>query len=449
MRRKLTKLTVEKLKPPKAGKRLEIWDTVVPGFGLRITDNDVRSFFVMYRHGRGAVVHDKEGRIIGGRRLRRLTLGNAKIMELDEARRKARAALGRAEEGEDPAQARDEVPTTFRDFVGEYLKRAKPNLAARTYAEKERLFERELLPRWGGLAVSEVTTSHVANLLDEMVERGAGVRANRTLADIRALFNAGFARRAGITSPVAHMEMPTEESPREQALSDQELTWFWQASGTLGWPFGPLFRLLALTGQRREQVRALEWREVDLTAKRWVIPGSRMKGGREHEVALSDLACEALAEVQRTAAKLAGLQDAALAFTTNGKTPVSGFSRAKARLDEAMEKLARKARGLPEDDDAYRKKLKLGPKAELPRLIPEWRLHDLRRTLVHGLAQLKFPPHVADKVLAHSTGAISGVAAIYNRYEYSDERRDALAAWGNKIAALIGRRAAVVRRLRA
>ena len=66
MRRKLTKLTVEKLKPPKAGKRLEIWDTVVPGFGLRITDNDVRSFFVMYRHGRGAVVHDKEGRIIAG-----------------------------------------------------------------------------------------------------------------------------------------------------------------------------------------------------------------------------------------------------------------------------------------------------------------------------------------------------------------------------------------------
>jgi hypothetical protein len=102
-------------------------------------------------------------------------------------------------------------------------------------------------------------------------------------------------------------------------------------------------------------------------------------------------------------------------FTCDGVRPLQGFAKAKARLDAAMQQIA----GKP---------------------LPAWHVHDLRRVMTHGLAQLGIAPHVADKVLAHASGAISGVAAVYNRYEYLEERKAALAAWGNRVAEIVGRR---------
>jgi integrase len=430
MRKKLTTVTVGRLAPPKAG-RLEVWDTLLPGFGLRITDKNVRSYFVMYRVGDGPAVRNSAGTIIAGRRLRRLTLGNAKALRLDQARAKARAALEKAARNVDPARKADDRPQGVRGFVENYLARRKTNLRASTYAEFDRLLRYNVLPRWGDLRVADVKHQHIAALLDEMVERGAAVSANRLLSVLKTVFSHAVGRGIVDASPVAHMRMPTKERPRERALSDDELAWFWSAAEEMAWPYGHLFRLLALTGQRREQVRSLAWAELDLPARTWRISGARMKGGREHEVALSDLALEILAEAQQISEALKG---GPLVFSSNGSAPLCGFSVAKATLDRLMEQRARVARGL-QDDHAP--------------LIPAWTLHDLRRTMVHGLAQLGFPPHVADKILAHSSGAISGVAAIYNRYEYMEERRNALAAWGERIAQLIGRGSGKVRSLRA
>ena len=102
-----------------------------------------------------------------------------------------------------------------------------------------------------------------------------------------------------------------------------------------------------------------------------------------------------------------------------GSTPVSGFSRAKKRLDAEM--LAAKRKELGKKCDA----------------IAPWILHDLRRTAATGMARLNFPPHVVDKVLNHMSGTIRGVAAIYNRFEYLDERRAALEAWDKHVTALV------------
>jgi hypothetical protein len=124
-------------------------------------------------------------------------------------------------------------------------------------------------------------------------------------------------------------------------------------------------------------------------------------------------------------------------FTTNGRTPVSGFSRAKTRLDAEMERQARKARGLPVDDEDYRKTLKLKRSQELPRLVSDFIVHDLRRTATTGMAGLKIAPHVVDKILNHVSGTIRGVAAVYNRFEYTDERRAALDAWGRYVDNLL------------
>jgi integrase len=194
-------------------------------------------------------------------------------------------------------------------------------------------------------------------------------------------------------------------------LSDDELRWTWAACDEIGWPFGPLVKLLALTGQRRDEVASVEWAELDLKSRTWRMPREKAKNDRGHEIQLSDAALEVLNSIPSLGSDLI--------FTTTGETSVSGFSRAKERLDAAM---------------FAAKREELGAKCAS---IPPWRLHDLRRTAATGMARLNFPPHVVDKVLNHVSGTIRGVAAVYNRFEYLEERRAALEAWGRHVGRLI------------
>jgi integrase len=177
--------------------------------------------------------------------------------------------------------------------------------------------------------------------------------------------------------------------------------------------------------------------EFDLAQRLWVIPKERAKNNREHEVSLSDAAIDELKRAIEQKHKIDDLMASPLVFTTNGKSQVSGFSRAKGNLDIEIERLSRKARGLPEDDTELRKALKLKAGAELPRYVAAWTLHDLRRTAASGMARLGIAPHVVDKILNHVAGTIKGVAAIYNRYQYSDERRAALEAWSRYLESLV------------
>ena len=198
-------------------------------------------------------------------------------------------------------------------------------------------------------------------------------------------------------------------------LSDAEIGVFWRGTEQLGNPFGPVFRLLLLTAQREIEVAGMRWSEFDNAddPKIWTIPGERSKNGKPHMVHLGALALEIIKAVP----KIKGQDD--LLFSGNGKTPVSGFSSAKARLDRHMLKLMQEG-------------------CEDARLAP-WVLHDLRRTATTGMAGLGIAPHVADRVLNHQAGTIRGVAAVYNRFEYLTERKAALESWGRYIEGLIGR----------
>jgi integrase len=412
MHKRLTPLTVTKTaKPPKG--RLEIWDELLPGFGLRITDKDRRSFFVMCMAGTGKPVRDAEGNIIAGRRLRRITLnGDARVIPLDQAREQARDILRRAAAGEDPTRRQAAVPT-FRDFVAGYLERRRGSLRPSTYADLSRMLH-VVARQWGDRPINEIRSQDVIALTDDTVARGAAIHANRLLSALRTLFGDALRRGAIDTSPVALLKPPSKERSRERALSDDEIATFWTATRRLGWPFGHAYRLLALTAQRRGQVRSMTWSEIGWDRKTWSIAGSKMKAGREHQVALSGLALEILTEARDIATSLGTYDDHGLVFSFDGRRPLAGFPKAKGRLDKEMRQVAGKA-------------------------IAGWRIHDLRRTCVHGLAQLGFAPHIADRILAHTQGTIHGVAAVYNQYEYLDERRDALAAWGRKIEEIIGR----------
>jgi integrase len=175
----------------------------------------------------------------------------------------------------------------------------------------------------------------------------------------------------------------------------------WNACDRLGWPYGPITKLLAITGQRLSEVSKARWNEFDLEAGIWVLPSHRVKNGVEHTVPLSGTAVHILKSLPRIAS------DEELVFTGDGKSPPGGFNRAKRRLDEL---------------------------APLPH---PWVLHDLRRTVTSGMARLGQPIHVVEAVLNHRSGAIRGVARIYNRHDYATEKRAALEAWGRHVKKLL------------
>ena len=174
----------------------------------------------------------------------------------------------------------------------------------------------------------------------------------------------------------------------------------WLAAAALGWPFGPLVQLLILTGQRLGEVAEMTWGEIDLAGKMWTLPKERCKNGRAHQVPLSPQALAILESLPRVDS------ERGLVFTTNGKTPISGFSKARARLGAAL------------------------PDA------PHWTFHDLRRSAATGMAALGVAIPVVERVLNHVSGSFGGIVGVYQRHGYFDERRDALDRWARHVEAL-------------
>jgi len=204
------------------------------------------------------------------------------------------------------------------------------------------------------------------------------------------------------------------ETPRDRVLSDAELGEVWRAAGALGWPSGDFVRFLLLTLQREAEVAGLRRGELADDLSVWELPGARAKSGKGHIVHLTEPARAILRAAPRVGAS-------PLVFTTTGKRPISSFSNAKAALDRRIV--------------AERRKIAAECGAMPAPLVP-WRLHDLRRTGVTVLARLGVRWEVADKLLNHAQGRISGVAAIYQRHEFLAEREAALGAWAAHVLAV-------------
>ena len=183
-----------------------------------------------------------------------------------------------------------------------------------------------------------------------------------------------------------------------------------------GLALGAYIRFLLLTLQRAAETAGLEWAELSPDLTTWELPGRRTKNSKAHLVHLAEPARAILRAVPR----LAG---SPLVFTTTGRTPVSGFAHAKARLDAQI--VATRAERAAEAGEG---------RAPAP-LVP-WRLHDFRRTGVTALARLGVRWEVADKLLNHVHGAIRGVAAVYQRHDFLAEREAALNAWAAHVLAV-------------
>lgn len=390
MVRRFTQISVEKIRPHPT-KRLEVPDPGKPGLYLVVQTSGKKSWAVRYR-------------LFG--KPKKLTLDG--FPSLGVARRLAQVALDSVAEGKDPAAEKIATRVAshsdrFSDVAEEFLERhIKPKSRASYAYETERMLRKEVLPLWGKKRIQEITKQDVVTLLNEIVDRGGGVTANRVLSAVRKLFNWAQQERGIVIphSPVAGLRKPLNEVSRDRTLTHGEIKRLWIACDKVGYPFGSLTQLLLLTAQRRNEVAGMVWAEVDLDKREWLIPGERTKNKELHTVPLSKPAAQLIKSLPRMSS------ERGYVFTTNGKTQVSGFSRGKADIDAAMKSTSR------------------------------WTLHDLRRTAASGMAQLGMPLPVIEKVLNHSSGSFAGVVAVYQRHHFSNEKRHALEAWGALIKQL-------------
>jgi integrase len=413
MSERITKRVVDACRP--GLKDRVIFDSEVRGFGLKVTPAGRKVYVLQYRMaGRASVT-------------RRYTIGEHGELTPDQARAEAIRLRGRIRTGIDPQEEKKarSLPLpkarTFAATADDYLRHVVKTLRPSSITEWTRIIAYDVRPAWGDRPIASITRGDVRELVKGIARSGAEVQANRTLTRLKTLFSWAVQQDIIPASPAAGLKPVAKETERDRVLADDELRWFWSACKRLDWPFGPLFKLLLLTAQRRDEVATLEWRDLSADRSTWVMPREKSKNDRAHEVQLSEPARSIIAALP--------VMSEALVFTTNALRPVSGFSNAKAALDRLMESERRTELGLPED---------------APAAIPPWILHDLRRTAATGMARLNIAPHVVDKILNHTSGSIRGVAAIYNRHSYLEERRSALAAWGRWLDGLAGDRGATV-----
>jgi integrase len=385
----LTKSAVDALKA--AGKDTVYWDAGLPGFGVKVTPRGRKVFVVLYRTG-GA-----------GSRLRKFTIGPYGRVTLQMARAEAQKIFAARLEGRDPATEKresrrrmtaDRVDDLIELFIAEHVSKT------RKAKEISSILRREVVSRWGTRSVREISKRNVIELASEIAQRGTPIAANKLLKVVKTFLNWCVGRAVIDASPADGVPFPGKEVARDRVLTDNELALVIKAARKMARPYSSIVELLALTGQRREEVAQVIWTEIDRGRQTWTLPGSRTKNGKPHIVHLSEPCIELIDRAPR-------LGD--YVFSISGTKPFQDFTNAKRALDELSG-------------------------------VTGWRIHDLRRTCVSGMARLGVPPHIADKILNHQSGTISGVAAVYQRHDFLAERKVALARWGQHIEMLIGKR---------
>jgi integrase len=389
---KLTKSAIDALPIPESD--LVYWDTGCPGFGVKVTPTGRKVFVVLYRTG-GA-----------GSRLRKFTIGPYGRVTLHQARVAAQKVFAAKLEGRDLAGEKREtkrriVTDQVADLLETYI--AQHVSQNRSAGEISRLLRREVGKPWGTRSIYEIRKRDVVEVISAIEQRGAPVAANKALKSIKTFLRWCVGRAVLDQSPAEGVPLPAKEVARDRVLADEELARVIMAAREIGGPYGGIVELLALTGQRRDEVAGATSGELDIGQGVWTLPKGRTKNAKEHVVHLSNQSIVVLKK-----ANPAG----ALVFSRDGSKPFQEFSRAKRELDALSG-------------------------------VQDWRLHDLRRTCVSGMARLGIPPHVADKILNHQSGTISGVAAVYQRHDFLEERKAALERWGAHVAQIV---AAALRR---
>jgi integrase len=390
---KLTSKAVEAIKP--ASTRQEIPDGLLPGLYLIVQPSGARSWAVRYRHNG---------------RPRKHTLGSYPAIDLKSARVLGTKVLRAAAEGRDPTGERQEQrANTVAQVVAQFLvKHGQRRYRPRTFVEAQRLLKQNVVAHWGHQPIASITRKQLRDMLDRLVANDTPMLANRAHSIARKLFGWAVEQEIIEVSPFVGLKAPAEEKSRDRILSDQELRAVWQAAGQMG-VYGSLVRLLILLAQRRGELAGLTFSECDLDKGLISLPGERVKNNRAHEIPLSPQAVALIEALPRNSERYV--------LSLRGGKPIGGFGKLKAQLDKACG-------------------------------VTDWVLHDLRRTAASGMARLGVGLPVIEKVLNHVSGSFAGIVSIYQRHDFSGEKRRALEAWDSHVAAVVSDKPAKAKVLR-
>ncbi|MBR0695273.1 site-specific integrase [Bradyrhizobium lablabi] len=385
MAKTLTAAAVEKLKPDPE-KRREVPDKGQPGLYLVIQPSGWRSWAARYR--------------LNGRP-RKTTIGPWPRIDLPTARTAAQAIVRAASEGRDPEFQKPEPEHVANSIDAIWTDYAKRHLALRrpaTVKSAQRVYNRHLKP-WGARWIGEISRRDILDILDTITNAGYPAAAIRAKAVLSKFFNWARGRDIIKSSPCEGIELiepEARESNSHRILSDAEIRKVWNACSKVGYPFGPMFKLLLLTGQRRDEVAKMTYGEIE--GRIWIIPGARAKNRQSHDVYLSDAAVKIIEELPT---------DSGFLFTMNNKTPSSGYSSGKEKIDAFT-----------------------GP-------IPAWRLHDLRRTMVSGMARLGIAIPTVEKAINHRSGTFAGIVGTYQKHDFAAETKIAFERWAYHVESVV------------
>jgi len=393
---RLTKQNVNQLTIPDGKAEHIEFDEALPGFGVRLRKGGKTKWIVQYRIGK---------------KQRRITLGSIKAIDPEQARAQAKTLIAKVQLGGDPqiekravrAKARETLLVVIKAYLSSY---GTINLKPNTLNE----VSRSLMAHWRPLhevQVHTLTRGMIASQLTQIAIQNGPIASNRSRAYLSAMLNWAVTQGFIETNPAHGTGKIVKEIARDRVLSDYELALVLKHAGS--GDYGAIIRLLILTGQRREEVAAMEWGEIDFSRAIWSIPGSRTKNKLPQDVPLS---ADAIAILQSVIKR----EQRQWVFGS-GDGPFSGWSKSKAALDTRINNDLRK--GLSQTKE-----------------IQSWRVHDLRRTVTTRMGDLGVLPHVVEATLNHISGHKAGVAGVYNRSVYAKEKLSALELWGAHVRSL-------------
>jgi integrase len=432
MAKTLTAAAVKNYRPG-AGRR-EIPDGGCPGLYLVLQTSGHRSWAMRFRRTNGKPAKLTLGPVdLSGREAESeplldspLTLAAARRLAAEVHRQRAMGrdvvadydAARRRQKSEHEIRAKNTFAAAARDFIEQYASKK-----TRRWRETARLLglaypltggeptqiKGGLCERWSDKPIAEIDGHDIHSLIDETRRRGAPglerrsdgpteARARVMLSCLSKMLGWLVQHRRVSQNPCKDVHRPEASRARDRVLTDAEIVKFWRATDAERKEFSALLKLLLLTGCRLNEVAGMRRAELSEDGATWNIPGARTKNKRPHIVPLAPLA-----------QKMVRGGSEEFVFTTTGRSPVSGWSKIKRRLDEAMK-------------------------------IPSWRLHDLRRTAATGMAEIGIAPHIVEAALNHISGAKAGVAGTYNRAAYAPEKRAALERWASHVQGLVSGR---------
>jgi hypothetical protein len=411
-KRVLNDRTIKALKPAKPGKRAEVFDALVPGLSVRVTDKGAKTFMLVTRYP-------------GSSNPARRALGAYGEITLEQARIKARHWLELIGRGVDPhVEVERQRLAEQRRQAGTFANLAEAFIRDKLSTERrgrdaELHLRNEFIPRWGRRPVADITADDVGAVINEVKAR-APYMAHALLATVRRLYKWASTPGRGfgvVSSPCFNISAKAligEKHPRARILNDREVAAFVRACDALGYPYGSIGKMLLLTGARHREASEAPWAEFDLTKKTWTIDQARFKSNVEHTVPLTDDVLTLLSGLPRFK------RGDRVFSTTFGEKPTMITDKIKRQIDAMMAQ-------------------ELGTKPK------PWRVHDLRRTMRSHLAALQIPDHIAEMALGHGR---KGLQRVYDQHRYEDELRTALTRWNARLRSIVEPAPANVVRLR-